>query len=33
VHPAGPRDAVLYMTDPEMYYVDSPAAVAILDLL
>lgn len=32
VHPAGKRDAVLYMTDPEMHYVDSPADVAILEL-
>lgn len=32
VHPAEPRDAVLYMTDPEMHYVDSPAEVAILEL-
>jgi hypothetical protein len=32
IHRAEPRDAVLYMTDPEMHYVDSPEAVAILEL-
>jgi len=32
VHPAAPRDAVLYMTDPEMHYVATPADVAILEL-
>ena len=32
VHKAGPRDAVLYMTDPEMHYVQTPADIAILEL-
>lgn len=32
IHPADKRDAVLYMTDPEMHYVESPAHVAILEL-
>ncbi|MEO8701059.1 MAG: hypothetical protein ABI867_13505 [Kofleriaceae bacterium] len=33
IHPGAPGDAVVYMTDPEMHYVDAPADVAILDLL
>jgi hypothetical protein len=32
VHKAEPRDAVLYMTDPEMHYVKAAADVAILEL-
>jgi hypothetical protein len=32
VHRAEPRDAVLYMTDPEMHYVATAADVAVLDL-
>ena len=32
IHKAEPRDAVLYMTDPEMHYVPTPADVAILEL-
>ncbi|MBA2538852.1 MAG: hypothetical protein H0V17_04390 [Deltaproteobacteria bacterium] len=31
-HKAEPRDAVLYMIDPEMHYVATPADVAILEL-
>ncbi len=32
IAPAGPRDAVLYMIDPEMHYVATPADVALLEL-
>jgi hypothetical protein len=32
IHPAKPRDAVLYMTDPEMHYVPTAADVAIVEL-
>jgi hypothetical protein len=32
VHKAEPRDAVMYMTDPEMHYVATAADVAILEL-
>ncbi len=32
IYKAEPRDAVLYMTDPEMHYVETPAHVAILEL-